>query len=176
MTFHASADAGSNDKDFDPAPRPQRSNGPTRPTAARQQAAPCPSCVPCTRCQVGGVNLVKLSFLDTLYMSLSLFLSLSFLSCVPRSQCHVGVEINSNYSNYIYFNKSVLNERFFLVYAIHYQYPSLSNFICSLYLRTEERILVPTMRRKIMMKSPPQEEALTMSLTMRRTRMMRLIT
>ena len=109
-------------------------------------------------------------------MSLSLFLSLSCLSCVPRSQCHVAVEINSN-STYIYFNKSVLNERFFLVYAIHYQYPSLSNFICSLYLRTEERILVPMMkRRKIMMKSPPQEEALTMSLTMRRTRMMRLIT
>ena len=59
-------------------------------------------------------------------MSLSLFLTFSFLSCVPCSQCHVGVEINSNYSNYIYFNKSVLNERFFLVYAIHYQYPSLS--------------------------------------------------
>ena len=57
MTFHASADAGSNDKDFDPAPRPQRSNGPTRPTAARQQAAPCPSCVPCIQCQVGGVDI-----------------------------------------------------------------------------------------------------------------------
>ena len=122
------------------------------------------------------LNLVKLSFFrHPVYVFLFVSVFVFLVICAPLSS-HVGVEINSN-SNYIYFNKSVLNERFFLVYAIHYQYPS--NFqisICSLHLRTEERILVPTMRRKIMMKSPPQEEALTRSLTMRRTRMMRLIT
>ena len=63
----ACADAGSDgnadfavddtEADFDPDPPPQRSNGPTRPTAARQQAAPCPSCVPCTQCQVGGLDI-----------------------------------------------------------------------------------------------------------------------